>query len=93
MGPLPAPTFGQGIARTMPVRLQLSRPFLPQSLRLCSTLRFAPSPQSKHLHFTLHRCTQFVTYTASSVFAIAYAFFAVLAPPWVADSRVLKPGR
>src|ERR1035441_9233391 len=93
MGPLPAPTFGQGIARTMPVRLQLSRPFLPQSLRLCSTLRFAPSSQSKHLHFTLYRCTQSVTYTASYVFAVGYAYSAALAPPRVADSRSPKPSR
>jgi hypothetical protein len=28
---LPAPTFGQGIARTMPMRLELSRPFLPHN--------------------------------------------------------------
>jgi hypothetical protein len=77
----------------MPVRLQLSRPFLPQSLCLCSTLRFAPSPQSKHLHFTLYRCTKSVTYTASSVFAVGYAYSAALALPRVEDSRSPKPSR
>ena len=51
------------------------------------------SPQSEHPQFTLYRCTEFVTYTGSSVFAIGYAFSALLAPPRVANSRVLKPLR
>ena len=49
--------------------------------------------QSRHLHFTLYRCTKFVTYTATSVFAMGYAISALLAPLPVANSRVLKPLR
>src|ERR1035441_338075 len=75
------------------LKAKRSPPFLPHSLRLCSTLRFAHSPQSKHLQFTLYRWTRFVTYTASSLFAMGYAYFAALAPTRVADSRVLKPWR
>jgi hypothetical protein len=30
--------------------------------------------QSKHLHFNLYRCTEFVTYTASSLFTVGYAY-------------------
>jgi hypothetical protein len=51
------------------------------------------SRQSKHLHFNLYRCTEFVTYTTSSVFAMGYAISGVLAPLGVADSRVPKPWR
>ena len=62
-----------------------------------ASLRHSPlrplSPIQASSGFTLYRCTKFVTYTASSVFAMGYAFFAVLAPPRVADSRVPKPWR
>ena len=51
----------------------------------------ALSPRSKHPQFTLYRCTGFVAYTASSVFAVGYAFSALLAPLRIADSRVPKP--
>jgi hypothetical protein len=51
------------------------------------------SPQSKHVHFNLYRCTEFVTYAASSVFAVGYAYSEALDPPRVADSRVPKPWR
>jgi hypothetical protein len=42
---------------------------------------------------TLYRCTKLVTYAASSVFAMGYAFSAPRAPLRAADSRVLKPLR
>jgi hypothetical protein len=41
----------------------------------------------------LYRCTRFVTYTGSSMFAKGYAISALLAPLPVANSRVLKPLR
>jgi hypothetical protein len=47
----------------------------------------------KFLHFILYRWTESVTCTASSVFAMGYAFSGVLAPLRVADSQVLKPWR
>jgi hypothetical protein len=47
----------------------------------------------KFLHFNLYRCTEFVTYTASSVFAMGYAYSTLLAPLPVSDSRVPKPWR
>ena len=68
-----------------------SPPFLLHSLRPCSAIRFATSPQSTQLHFNLYRWTKFVTYTASSMFAMGYALSALLAPLPVADSRVPKP--
>jgi hypothetical protein len=43
--------------------------------------------------FTLYRCTEFVTYTVSSMFAMGYAFSALLAPLRVGDSRVPMPWR
>jgi hypothetical protein len=56
-------------------------------------LSASPPPQSKHPQFSLYRYTKFVTYTVTSVFAMGYAFSAVLAPLRVADSRVPKPWR
>jgi hypothetical protein len=41
--------------------------------------RFQALAAPVHLpHSTLYRCTEFVTYTASSVFAMGYAFSALL---------------
>jgi hypothetical protein len=74
-------------------RVKISWPPARASCSKTSVRRFATSPQSKHPYFNLYRCTEFVTYTGSSMFAAGYAFSAVPAPPRVADSRVPKPWR
>ena len=88
--------------RRMPERIGSTVPFLsPRASPLSrlsatrSTLRGerAGKSQSEHPQFTLYRCTQFVTYTGSPLFAMGYAFYAVIAPPRVANSRGLKPLR
>jgi hypothetical protein len=73
--------------------VQISWPPARASCSKTSVLRFATTSQSTHLHFTLYRCTEFVTYTASSVFTMGYAYSTLLAPLAVSDSRVPKPWR
>jgi hypothetical protein len=64
----------------------------PSTMPRKSTITHPLSPlQACSVH--LYRCTEFVTYTVSSVFAIGYAISGVLDPLRVADSRVPKPWR
>jgi hypothetical protein len=97
-----APKPGDGQRRdlcltrlTLPLRV-ISRPCHDESLERNSGTRPKDPTvqrQSEYPQFTLYRCTKSVTYTGSSVFAKGYAFSALLAPPRVANSRVLKPLR
>jgi len=66
---------------------------LPARFRAAKRVRMSGvlSPIRVSSGFTMYRCTEFVTCTGSSAFAMGFAFSALLAQPRVANSRGLKP--